>query len=372
MASIWKPTRLLPDGRRVKVRCWYIAYRDPATGRRVKVKGYTDRQATVELGRRLERDAARRAEGLPVADGSVLRRPLTELVNEYLADLKRAKSPTRDYLRKLRLTLQRWWKGTGWTILGDVKPATAAAYLAARTAAGKAARTTGRDHEALAALLNWCVRMGLLATSPIQHVARTPRGKSSRRKLRRPPTLDEYRRLRAAAPAWRTVIYSVAALSGLRGIEIRRLQKRDCDPHRMRWTIRPEITKNRQGADLPMLAECAAVLRPIWDAAGDPTTLLLPRRVRHNQLVGDCAKARITRTDSTGRTFSFHGLRYFFCAILAEKLPMNEVKRLMRHASIQMTADLYGEMGLRERDGEDRPLPKVLLPDPAPPPAPPE
>jgi hypothetical protein len=62
----WKDRRgrtqtapLSEDGRQVvlEYRCWYIAYQDH-TGKRVVEKGYTDRQATEQRARDLERGAS--------------------------------------------------------------------------------------------------------------------------------------------------------------------------------------------------------------------------------------------------------------------------------------------------------------------------
>jgi integrase len=115
-----------------------------------------------------------------------------------------------------------------------------------------------------------------LANNPLDGTARAKGGRQSRRCLRRAYTPDELARLFAAAPDRRRIVYEVAAYSGLRREELRRLQKCDCDPTgpRPRWHLRPEVSKNGQAWSLPMLRECAAVLRPLWEALPSPDGLI--------------------------------------------------------------------------------------------------
>lgn len=74
----------------------------------------------------------------------------------------------------------------------------------------------------------------------------------------------------------------------------------------------------------------------------------------------DMTRAGIKRQDAEGRWLDFHSLRYFFCTILATKLPIQTVRRLMRHQDIRMTCNLYMDLGLEDINEGVEKLPKIL------------
>jgi integrase len=57
-------------------------------------------------------------------------------------------------------------------------------------------------------------------------------------------------------------------------------------------------------------------------------------------------RAGIPKIGEDGSRLNFHSLRYTFCTLLAGKLPLKAVQRLMRHASLKQTADLYLQLDL--------------------------
>jgi integrase len=154
----------------------------------------------------------------------------------------------------------------------------------------------------------------------------------------------------AATPEPRRTVYLVASLSGLRRSELKKLQKCDCSPtgDNPRWHARPVVTKNKQPINLPMLADCAGAIRPLWEKAQSPGELLFPRMPRIATLHTDLARAGINRRDENGRWADFHSFRYFFCKQMGQILPIQKVKVLMRHATLKLTADLYGELGMAD------------------------
>jgi hypothetical protein len=69
---------------------------------------------------------------------------------------------------------------------------------------------------------------------------------------------------------------------------------------------------------------------------------------RTHTLHEDLAAAGIARQDDQGKWADFHSVRYFFCRQMGEKLLIQKVKTLMRHSTIKLTADLYGELGMED------------------------
>src|SRR5262249_12038026 len=108
--------------------------------------------------------------------------------------------------------------------------------------------------------------------------------------------------------------------------------------------LRPEITKNGQAANLPMLPECRDALLPL--GTKQQVGKVFAEIPHITTLYGDLANAGVPRVDGEGRRLDFHSFRYFFCKLMAERLPIQKVKVLMRHSRLKLTADLYGELGI--------------------------
>ena len=72
------------------------------------------------------------------------------------------------------------------------------------------------------------------------------------------------------------------------------------------------------------------------------------------------AKAGIAPVDAYGRHADFHSLRYTFCRLMGEVLPIQKVKVLMRHGTIGLTADLYGKLGIDDLGEDVWNLPPIL------------
>jgi integrase len=142
--------------------------------------------------------------------------------------------------------------------------------------------------------------------------------------------------------------YQVAAFNGFRWKELRQMARIDCDPRgdRPRWHVRPQLTKNGLGAELPMLPDCAAVLLPRWEslATGEPLCVV-PHICTFKEHL---KRAGIPRQDERGRWVDFHSLRYTFCTWMSQRHPIEVVQRLMRHSTVKLTADLYNDLGLED------------------------
>jgi integrase len=177
-------------------------------------------------------------------------------------------------------------------------------------------------------------------------------GQAGRRRLRRAYTLAEVERLCAAATREGTrVVYRVAAFSGFRRGEMRRLKKEDCTPtgERPRWHVNAANTKDKQPVNLPMTPDCAEALREWWSAlpAGSPLLTVPDKKAFLDQQ----QRAGIARVDERGRHADFHSLRYTFCTLLSRKYPIEVVAKLMRHGTINLTMGIYLDLGL-DRQGE--------------------
>lgn len=369
MGSCFRPTRVDPaTGQRLRYRRYRIVWADEC-GRRCSEMAYKDKAASRAMLERKEREVARRIEGLAVADLAKRATPAAELIASFARELvSRGSEPGGEYVRVSRQTLTAVFKGCGWVTLGDVRRDGLCAYLAQMAAAGKAPGTRGRHLMIAKSLTAWAKDQGWLAEDPLAGLKPPRLGDAGRRKRRRAFSRDELLRLLSAAPERRSRAYRLAALSGFRRVELGRMEKRDFHPvgDRPIWRLRAEAAKNRRLDVVPIVPDALPLALELWQSLPAPTSRLVsspllcgsvpdPKTVNR-----DLAAAGIPKRDGEGRWADFHSLRYTFCRLMSGVCPIQVVKVLMRHASIQLTCDLYGELGIDEAGEAVWALPKVL------------
>ena len=100
-----------------------------------------------------------------------------------------------------------------------------------------------------------------------------------------------------------------------------------------------------------MTPECAEALAETWQSLPPGHKLLkVPRKDRFKK---HRLKAGIPAQDERGRWADFHSLRYTFCLWMSRLFPIEVVSKLMRHSSLNLTAQIYLDLGLdREGEGE--------------------
>jgi integrase len=311
-------------------------------------------------------------------------RSWAEASEEYLADLVRRGSPEGgSHYGDVEEQLAKVGRECGWKKLTDATARGFTTVLDGLREARRAPRTLNKYHQCVNAFLDWCKAppRRWLASNPLDGIARAKAGRQARRRLRRAYTPEELARVLAAAPDRRRLVYQVAAYSGLRREELRRLKKCDCDPTgpRPRWHLRPEVSKNGLAWNLPMLPECAAVLRPLWEALphsgslvfgagrgeekgrrGRPRNDTGPGVPKVTSLYEDLGRAGVERVDARGRHADFHSFRYTFCKTVGTALPIQKVKLLMRHLTLGMTADLYADLEMEDVAEEVWELPPLF------------
>ena len=362
MATIYKPTRVLPDGRRMKYQYYRIVYIDEA-GQRRSCKGFKDKAASEAKAREIEKRIERIQAGLPVATHEKLNQPLHELFDEYLAELRqqgRSDSHCKEQQRLLR-TLQAQ---CGWKNLRTVRAESLRKRMHSFSP-NAAARTINSYRDAAVSFCNWCVRQDWLQENPLTRIPKAREPGNRKHQPRRAFTSQEFKSLLEANPGRRN-LYFAAGLSGLRKGELRQLEKRDLSPLATTptWHLRPEIAKGRRRDVVPILPDLLPELQKLWRAKKQPTERLFGNVPRNRTFHADLIRAGIVRIDDEGRRVVFHSLRYFFCTLLAKHLPIQVVRLLMRHKNIKQTCDLYMDLGLTDVAEAVIQLPPMFLDGP--------
>ena len=289
-----------------------------------RVVGFSDREATKELGRGIEDLIAhksagghipprlarwieelptklqRRLVGIGLVEASVLvrSRPLEELVSEFGAAL-RARNRSAKHIRMTMQEALRVANGIDARFLSDIRPAAVERYLAKLRTIGEPKRVKESKHEeergesrergedeappmvtlsarssnrllaSIRAFCRWAGDSGLLPEDPLRSL-RPVNLTTDRRILRRSLMPEEVRRLveaALAAPPWRGMsgrdrasLWIMATTTGLRMGELRALEVGDVDLDAGTVRARASCAKNRKDATLPLHPDAVRAL----------------------------------------------------------------------------------------------------------------
>lgn len=340
-------------------RKYVVEYLD-AAGRRRRKTGFTSKQLTQELARRLERQVEDEKAGRPRARQQTKPEPFAALAAAF-ADALKARGRTPAYVRNVSWVLGSAAKALGLKTAADLTPAALERRIGQLAATDKAGGTRAEHRDILVRFGHWLVKTGRWDNNRLSGVVSASRAK--RAKPRRAFTPDELARLVAAAGArspGRRLVYRLAAATGLRRSELRRARRSDfneaADPPVAR--LRAEATKAGRDEVLPLTPDAVDALRE-W--GNRP----LPKTPDWRTFENDLKRAGIAKgPDDRGRWVCFHCLRLTYCVALAKALPIQEVQLLMRHKSIQLTTDTYLRLGLEDLAANGRRLPRLFGPEP--------
>ncbi len=346
MASVYKPT-----GRKR----YKIAYTDPATGARKVVSGYRDKKASIEKARQLETEAERRAAGLHV--NAIDPTSLSQLITEYNQALDRQGVGQPNIRRQKISRLRKIADACKWQKLAHITSKSFEELLTQKHAKGCAGHTLNSYLTTTTQFLEWAIATGLLSKNPLAKVQRSSPKRTSER---RAYTTEEFFSLVENSRRF-GLLYKIAGLSGLRKGELKQLTRVDLTPTgRPAWHLRASITKSKRLDRIPMLPECAEAIMPLWSSMTTDSQKLFPQVPGFYVIRSDLKRAGITKHRDDGKKVDFHSLRYFFCTLLAKHLPIQKVKLLMRHKTLQMTADIYCDLGLEDVADDIWDLPAIL------------
>lgn len=367
---------LSEDSSRVLVeRPGYYIDHDGPDGRRVTVKGYTDKEATESLAARLQKDAERARMGLATRSDSTNSQTLWVEAMSLWLDSQRHDNLDDVYRDNNKRLLTKVAEGCGWGRLCSIRRDKVEAWLRDIKANGVVGtdgrrklkrpsdRTVDQYADTAKRFLAWCVTQKLLEENPLGDLKKIRRPQRTRK--RRSLSEDELKRLLTVA-GQRAPLYKLAALTGLRKDELKQLRWSDCrlDVVKPFIQLRPEANKARREDRIPLHPAASQTLRLLLNMAEEKATVFegVPRPATFRR---DLKKARIPYFDGDGRQADFHSLRYSFCTMLAKaNVPIRTAMELMRHKDPRLTLQIYTDAGQLETDEAVARLPSLEGPDP--------
>jgi integrase len=366
MASAFKRK----SDRRRKGAKWTAAWRG-ADGKWHTKVAFTDKAASMDLARRLERDAALVRAGLadPGADARRVAAlaPIATHIEDYRSYLI-DKGDVTKHANHTAGALTRLFEAAGIPTAAQIAPDRVQRALG-DLKARRSARTCNHALGAAKAFCRWladtdridAVPRGLNALKPFNEAI-------DRRRERRALTGEELQRLLAAAAAGeplvayrgsrgdggrfpvlitgpqRAALYRLAMGTGFRAAELRSLTPESfhLDTGQPTVTVQAAYAKNRKTTVQPIRRDLAAALKPILSGRS-PMQPVLPIPHKTAKLLRhDLAAAGIAYKDERGRVVDFHALRASYIThLVMSGVNPKIVQTLARHSTIDLTMNRY-------------------------------
>ncbi len=373
MASARKLTYTRYDcqtGKRIrkKTKKYYAIYVDAVTGKEKRVPGYTDKQATLQLARRLERESQLQAAGLldPVLESSKV--PLEKLVEEFRQDLL-LRQRSSGYVELVVMRIRRLCRAIDARHLAQLRPEPITQWLLEQMELrsrdpkqGLSSTTCGYYAKAIRQFCRWLLRQGRLAQDPLRNLSvPSPKKVAASGRKRRALSVGEIKQLlqttrsstrqfRGLDGRDRETLYLLALTTGLRCGELRHVVPAGLQLEQEPYQVRVEAsyTKNGQQAVQPLPREAAWRLRRYLADRHESTPANSPlfsgtwcqraaEMLRH-----DLAEAGIPFETEEG-VVDFHALRHTFISHLSRcGADPKVVQALARHSTFALTYDRYG------------------------------
>jgi integrase len=335
-----------------------------ANGKRKQQPLTQDRDTSETLLRRLQTEQdSRRANGADRYCDERLR-PIGELLTEY-GDYLTSKGNTPLHVATSLSRCRSLIAATKVKTIGDLEGGRILKTLSEwrqRKAKSLSIETSNHYLVAVKSFSRWLFTQRRSPDDPLAGLKRM-NADTDRRKVRRPLTPVELALLTDVAqiskrtfrgddwqltPADRTMLYLVAAYTGLRAQECASLTKASFDLEAGTFTVEAKSAKNRRRTTLPLHPALADRLR-IWFATIKRESLFggswAIRRRAGMFLHRDMAKAGIANADANGTTLDFHSLRYTFITGLAKAgVHPAKAQRLARHSTIALTMGVYTQL----------------------------
>ena len=245
---VFKPKRKV-DGKTIIQRTYSGRYKLDGDKKLNQVSlGVTDKRvAETKLNDIVLREQRKRAGMRSSGDGNDL---IGTSLNLFCEDLK-VRGRGEKYINDVRRFIRIVSEHARWNTLIDINPE---GFLNWRTANGdKAPKTLNEYLNALNAFLNWLVNRGTIELNPLLKVPRAETRGKQRRK-RRSLTEEEFRRLINSSPYERSIVYHVAAYTGLRRSELKSITWNDInlEAESPFIVVRDCISKNKITQSVPL------------------------------------------------------------------------------------------------------------------------
>jgi len=377
MASIFrqKYTKKDKSGRTVRKQSkyWYIDYK-AADGRRKRVKGFKDKQATAQLAAQLELEAEQAQVGMIDKYKEHRKRPLQAHMRDFKQSLL-DKGDTKKHACLVYNRAKAVVDNCGFMCFSDISASKVQRYLAERRRSGLSIRSSNFYLQAVKQFLNWMVADNRNAENPLAYL-KGQNPKTDIRHPRRALTIDELTKLLKTTIKGRkhhnmtgkerAMLYKLAANTGFRANELASLrwQSLNLSDSAPSVKVLAGYSKRRREDLLPLRLDITCELASWKSEQGTKEDAKLFPKFNPNKaadmLKKDLKRAGIEYVYAAGRYADFHSLRHCFASILNQSGVSPKVAQsLLRHSTIGLTMDTYTHIGLYDERAALNSLPEL-------------
>ena len=314
-------------------------------------------------------------------------RPFEVVFKEYMAwgrtqGGKRGTPWDDEHAYKKERDLMFWHTALGLTNIADAEDSLpkVEAECQKMFAAGNSGKTVSNRVQNLRAMFLWCKKRKYLSENPLQELGKFDTAPTF---VRRAMTLEEYNMLMAGCAPHRRLLYEVASCSGLREDELRKLEPRHLIRKKCAIRIERHIDKGKLERLQPIPA---ALMERLTDFVTSGEAKRLYERIYRNQgkrperkappanpllyvptnsatmLKKDLEAAGVPFETEEGR-LDFHALRTAYINFLMDVgAAPKTTQSLARHATLEMTMNVYGRAREDNRREAVEALGRMLIP----------
>ena len=392
MGSLYRKTRTV-NGKKVDSKCYYGSFTDPHSGKRIVKKLFTDKTASRRRLDQLIQQAEQKAAGIIDRYAEHRTRPIVEHISEYLDHCEHVGQAKRHRQVK-QSDLERLIADTGAKRLPDLEAAVVERHLRGLREEGLSARKVNAVRSHAVAFMNWCVKTGRTPENRLSIISKLDE-RTDRRRVRRPLTDEELTRLLEVAEEQdlaignrytsRKLVYLVAALTGLRRGELKKITWGDLDLETSVLRIRAGVGKSKREDYIalhPQALDALISFKPETARPADKVFATMPT-IRTFYLDLERARAKwieeapddaerqrrqqsdmLSRVDHQGRVVDLHAMRTTLGTMLAQQgVAPQLAQKIMRHADYKTTLNHYTVLGLHDTARAIESLPRIGKPD---------
>ena len=296
---------------------------------------------------------------VPEAELRSARASTLPLVEQFLASLK-ADGRSKDHVSNVSAHLKRLLSECGWKLVQDILPASFTGWKV--TQEHRAPKTLNEFLGSAKHFCTWLVDQGKTSVNPLGKIKRVPT-KGRQHRQRRALSIEELTKLLSVSGK-RKLVYAFAFYTGVRRGELEQLLLSDIERDKTGlWvSIRPEISKNRNGDRLPIHPSLVALLEEhLKERKG--AKMLFKSIPRCDTLREDLKRAGIPYKDERGQQADFHALRKATSTHLgAHSAAPRAQMGMLRHSDPRLTLQTYtDDKHIQLREAVEK-LPDVIDP----------
>jgi len=403
---LFKATYRDREGNVKQSRKWYIDFEDHL-GIRRRWPGFTDKKATEDFGRQVERligvksageqpegDLSRWLECLPdgirkkISDIGLLKKEraaggkmLTEHLKDFHACLKN-RGNTEGYADTTKQRARRIIEGCSFKTWHDINVAKVEKFLAElrengslkhkKKKQGLSISSSNYHLKALKAFCRWMIENGRASDSPILRLKKL-NTKTDQRHERRALSADEVRRLLEVARGGseylgitgpeRAMIYRLAVETGLRANELRTLTVSAFDLKKGEVQVKASFSKHRREDFIPLRKETARDMKNFLRGKLPNAKAFTVPDKPFLMLKSDLEAAGIPYVDESGKYADFHSLRHTTGSLLAQRgVHPKVIQKILRHSDINLTMNRYTHIFRGQESQAIESMPDLTLP----------